>query len=205
MEQPDNHCQIYLIIPANVERAHLDLVLSSDAFDTVSCVLLRTDAGHVDHECARALLAATQKADIPLLLENAAKAAKQLGADGAHADGGEDDVAGARDMLGDDLIVGATCGLTRHSAMSLSESGADYIAFLGDDPDALEDLVAWWSDVTVIPCIGWDVKDIALAQRLAEAGADFVSFDTYVWQHRDGPVAALREIASALSPDKAAA
>lgn len=205
MDQTDTGCQIYLIVPGDLDPARLNAVLASDALSLVSCVLLRSENGQPDMERARSLLAATQKADIPLLLENAASTAKQLGADGIHLSGDEDDIASARATLGDDFILGASSDLTRHMAMSLSESGADYVAFQGDDFDMLADLIEWWSEVTVGPCVAWAVKDIENARLLAEAGADFVSLDCFVWQHPEGPVAALRMIADAISTNQAAA
>lgn len=205
MDQIDTGCQIYLIVPGDLEAARLNAVLASDALSLVSCVLLRSENGQPDMERARALLSATQKADIPLLLENAILTVQELGADGVHLNANEEDVSTVRATLGDDLILGARSDLTRHMAMSLSESGADYIAFQGDDADALADLVEWWSEVTVVPCVAWDVGDIDSARRFAEAGADFVSFDGFVWQHPEGPPAALRMIADAISLNQAAA
>lgn len=205
MEQADDSCQIYLVVPADIDRTRLDEVISGDAIKLVSCVLLQGTDGTFDDALARSLLTACHGADIPLLIENDADAASQFCADGVHVSGAEDDVANARARLGDDAIVGAACEATRHLAMSLSERGADYVAFRHGGGDEVIDLVEWWSDVTVVPCVGWNIEDLEIARRLADAGADFISFNTLVWSHPAGPVAALNEIADALSHGRATA
>lgn len=205
MKQAELRCQVYLVVPVDAERSHIGDVISCDAFDTVSSVLLRSTDDGCNEDVARDLLAACHDADIPLLIENDAAFAKKIGADGVHVTGHEDDLANVRATLGDDTIVGAACDATRHMAMSLTEQGADYIAFAHDNPDELAQLIEWWSDVTVVPCIAWNVTSLEIAGQMADAGADFASFETFVWSHSKGPVTALREIKTALSRDKAAA
>lgn len=60
----------------------------------------------------------------------------------------------AREELGEDAIVGAFCGSSRHEGMTAGENGADYVSFgpVGDsalyrgEPAQLE-LFQWWSEM----------------------------------------------------------
>jgi thiamine-phosphate pyrophosphorylase len=80
--------------------------------------------------------------------------------------------------------------------MRLAELGADYVAFgaLDGTIDAIDqyaDLIAWWSEIFVVPCIAWNVDTVEHAARLASLGADFVAPSPRIWRADD----ALKRIA----------
>ncbi len=101
---------------------------------------------------------------------------------------------------GDRLILGVDVGLSRHDAMVAGEAGADYVGFgeRGQPADeAVMDLIAWWREVTVVPCLGY-AGDIEGAASLARIGTDFIGVEGAVWNHPDGPVTAASELAAIL-------
>ncbi len=76
-------------------------------------------------------------------------------------------------------IVGVTCH-DSHLAMDAGEAGADYAArrFLPDqnkEPKTQADieLLRWWAEMMVVPCVAIGGITVANAPALVEAGADF--------------------------------
>jgi thiamine-phosphate pyrophosphorylase len=128
--------------------------------------------------------------------------AAELGCDGVHV--GEEDApyAEARRLLGPDRIVGVTCGDSRHRAVVAAEAGADYVAFGAFFPSvtkggakyrARPELLAEWSDTTVVPCVAIGGITQGNCAPLVEAGADFLAVIAAIWSYPDGPRAAVRD------------
>ena len=100
-----------------------------------------------------------------------------------------------------DGIVGVTCHDSRHLAMEAGEAGADYVAFGAFFPtptkepktDADIELLRWWAEAMVVPVVAIGGITVANAPALIEAGADFLAVAAGVWEHADGPEAAVRE------------
>jgi thiamine-phosphate pyrophosphorylase len=127
--------------------------------------------------------------------------AAELDCDGVHV--GEEDLpyAEARRLLGPDRIVGVTCGDSRHRAVVAAEAGADYVAFGAFFPSATKaakhragpELLADWSDTTVVPCVAIGGITQENCPPLVEAGADFLAVIGAIWSHPRGPRAAVSE------------
>ena len=156
------------------------------------------------------LLRFTRSAGLPLVFERDIGAAAELGADGVHVPADEDLYHEARQRLGEDAIVGAECGLSRHDALTLCEMGADYVAFKGPSKDAansvemgLEELIQWWSETVIVPCVVWDTANGCTARRLADVGADFIAKGNSLWSHPEGMVAAIRLLSEELAEHQA--
>jgi len=91
--------------------------------------------------------------------------------------------------------------------MIMAELGADYVAFgPAEDESTRErraELIAWWAEIFVVPCVAWDVETAEEAERLASLGADFIALSIAVWQaegagHRIATIGAvLREARTA--------
>jgi thiamine-phosphate pyrophosphorylase len=93
--------------------------------------------------------------------------------------------------------------------MLLAELGADYVAFgsmpalSGRDREESAGLIAWWSEIFVVPSVAWNVKTREEAAHLARLGADFVALSPDIWLADDAPSriagigSALREATSA--------
>jgi thiamine-phosphate pyrophosphorylase len=156
-----------------------------------ACVLLRPDPSR-SSEHAGPLVERVQRSGLACLIVDDAELAAELRADGVHIAADPGVYAQSRARLGAEANIGAACGLSRHEAMVLAEMGADYVAFgLEDrhDVDAIEhcaELIAWWSDIFVVPCVAWHVAGAEEAARYAALGADFVAPALELWQSDDG-------------------
>ncbi len=164
------------------------------AVDAVAGLLL--DAG--DAAAVRRQVATAHAAGRAAFVVDRPDLVRSLGADGVHLNRPAE-VAAARALLDRGELIGAACGTTRHDAMVAGEDGADYVLFgvpeLAPGPGlaALEELVAWWAEVAVLPCVAAGRLTAAEAARLARAGADFILPAT------DGDLGLLREIATVLA------
>lgn len=192
MPRASSHPGLCLIAEARAGAAWSARVASVLSATEAKTLILTPPAGNAgfDASTTRALVEAAQKANVAALLADAVDVARAVGADGVHLSARpeiEDAYEAARTALGPDGIVGAEAGLSRHDAMTLGESGADYVAF-GRAPEAhppgttpaeieaeQQALVAWWAEVFVIPGVAFGAlrpDDVAM---LAAAGADFVA------------------------------
>ena len=201
-------CRLYLITPPRFDVAAFRPLLI-DALDggDVACVQLRLkadDGGPADVEDVRAaaheLMPLVQDRDVAFLINDDAHLAAELGADGVHV--GQDDmpVKKARAIVGPDAIVGATCHESRHLAMIAAEQGADYVAFGAFFPTATKaakgapdpEILEIWSTFTTVPSVAIGGITVENCAPLIEAGAVFLAVVSAVWDHADGPGAAVR-------------
>jgi len=203
-ESIEGGCRLYLISPEDLdaERVGPDLEAALSAGGNGAFLLRpapsmtqkwRENATPLQQICATFAVAFLVQDDVDLTLA--------IGADGVHlADPGA--VRAARARLGAERILGASCGHSRHAAMLAGDDGADYIAFgeAGRAPaPALLELVTWWSELFVLPCLAEGAFDAAGCVRAARAGADFVGVRDAVWQHPDGPAAGVHVIREAIA------
>jgi thiamine-phosphate pyrophosphorylase len=169
--------------------------------DVASFQLRLKHAG--DDEIRRAvdlLRPMVQASGAAFILNDRPDLAAELGCDGVHV--GQEDMSytEARAALPDG-VVGVTCHDSRHLAMEAAEAGADYIAFGAffptrtKEPKAQADieLLRWWSEIMVVPCVAIGGITVANASALIEAGADFLAVSSGVWEHPQGPQEAVRE------------
>lgn len=199
IEQP----QLYLITPPEFELDHFPALLGQvlDASD-VACVRLALASQDEDKICraADAISGVTQARDVALVIDEHILLVEKLGLDGVHLGDGARRVAKTRKMLGDDAIVGAFCGTSRHDGMSAGEAGADYISFgpigegsLGDGERANADLFQWWSEVIEVPIVAEGALDEASLTSFAPM-SDFFALGEEIWT-ADDPAAALHNAA----------
>ena len=202
-------CRLYLTLPAKpspaVERSLAEVMEAAD----VACVLLCQDTAEADAALDLRLRELTLARDVALLVENDAARAKRIGADGVHLPADAALYGQAREHLGQRAIIGVGCNKSRHGAMLLAELGADYVAFgptaAASDREIEEraGLIAWWSEIFVVPCVAWNVETAEEAANLARLGADFVALSPSIWQAEDAAAriakigAGLREARSA--------
>ena len=112
----------------------------------------------------------------------------------------------ARRAVGSDKIVGVTCHNSRHLAIEAAELGADYVAFGAFYPtqtkqsktDADPELLRWWSELMVVPCVAIGGITVENAPPLVDAGADFLAVSAGVWSHPSGPFAAVKAFTALL-------
>jgi thiamine-phosphate pyrophosphorylase len=161
----ETFCRLYLITPPAIDlavfRGQLEAAL--DGGD-VACVQLRLKARPDDEvlRAADALLPICRNAGVP-------------------------------------GIVGVTCHDSRHLAIEAAEAGADYVAFGAFYPTdtkraatrAHPELLSWWQDLMVVPCVAIGGITLENAGALVTAGADFLAVISAVWEHPEGPSAAV--------------
>ncbi|MDF0600535.1 thiamine phosphate synthase [Psychromarinibacter sp. C21-152] len=199
-EQP----QIYLITPPEIELSSFPDALGAvlDAVP-VACLRLALAASDEDRliRAGDALRGVAHDRDVPLVIDRHWQLAERLGLDGVHLPDGARQVRPARKALGQDAIVGAYCGTSRHDGMTAGEAGADYVAFgpcaptvLGDGSYAEADLFGWWSEMIEVPVVA---EGALTAERVAALApvTDFFGIGTEIWD-ADDPVAALKALAA---------
>jgi len=113
--------------------------------------------------------------------------------------------------LGPGYIVGVTCHDSRHLAMEAAEAGADYVAFGAFFPtktkepktSATPDLLQWWAEIMEVPCVAIGGVTVENCTTLLEAGADFLAVAGGVWDHPEGPKAAVAAFNDAIDAHEA--
>lgn len=195
-------CRLYLISPPKLSAANF-LIPLREALEGGDVASFQLRLKHVsDDEIRRAvdtLRPAVQAGGTAFILNDRPDLAAELGCDGVHVGQEDASYAEARRLLTDG-IVGVTCHDSRHLAMEAGEAGADYVAFGAFFPTQTKEpktqadieLLRWWSQTMVVPCVAIGGITIANAPALIEAGADFLAVSAGVWEHPDGPEDAVR-------------
>ncbi|MBT0956774.1 thiamine phosphate synthase [Alphaproteobacteria bacterium KMM 3653] len=201
--------QTYLITPPAFELSRfegdLGAVLDAHEIACVRLVQASEDAGAVA-KIADRLREICHERDVALVIDSHLQMVEQLGLDGVHLPtGGAAAVRSARKALGDEAIVGAFCGASRHDGMSAGEAGADYIAFgpvsptpLGDGTLAEDDLFGWWSQMIELPVVAEGGLSAGRVTALAPL-TDFFGVGPEIWD-RDNPAKALGELMAGAGP-----
>ena len=116
------------------------------------------------------------------------------GADGLHLVGADVDKRDALTARPEPAMAGSLAE-TRHEAMELGETGADYLWF-GDvielDESALE-LAAWWCNLFEPPCVIAGPDDEQALDRMVATGAEFIATDVFHAADPDARVASITE------------
>ena len=196
--------RLYLVTPPGLIRGDrpladfLPLYEEALAANDIAAVLVRSDADASDdahREAIKALTPAAHAADAALVLEFRADLAMELGCDGVHVRADQQNVKSLRRAVGDDMIVGASCGNSKHLAMTAGEAEADYVCFGElDERHAAPDpeVVGWWAEIMEIPCVALGGITLENAEDYLAAGADFLCVGMAVWDHPKGPAAAIQ-------------
>lgn len=170
IDPEDDVPRLFLLTPGDVPPERLvpalDLTLAGGG---VAGVRVRAEA-------PAPLLDACRRRGVACFLPEP-ETALALAADGVLVDGRED-IEALRARLGEERLLGALCGTSRHAAMTVGEAGADFVAFGGEDhalSKRLVDLVVWWNELFVLPCLALGRFDPHAAGVLARAGADLIA------------------------------
>lgn len=191
--------ELYLISPPDLDDNFADrLARALDAGRVAAFQLRMKDAeDSTIIAMAERLMPICAERNCAFILNDRADLAAQLGADGVHLGRSDGAIKDARALLGKDVQIGATCHDSRHFAMEAGEAGADYVAFgafyasetkdTGHRPEA--EILTWWSNMFVLPCVAIGGITADNAAPLIEAGADFLAVSGAVWNHPDGEAA----------------
>lgn len=202
-------CQLYLISPLDVGCGFADRLDRALAAGAGLATAFQFRVKGVDqHEAARLaapLLEICRARDVAFIVNDDVALARRLGADGVHLGQGDGDLREARDVLGRDVQIGATCHASRHLAMEAGEKGADYVAFGAFFPSETKasehrpepELLRFWSGLFEIPCVAIGGITPDNCSSLVEAGADFLAVSHAVWGGDEA--AAIRAFAKRLA------
>ncbi len=124
--------QIYLITPSELELSSFPSLLARilDSAE-IACVRMALATRDEDRllRAGDALREVTHARDVALVIAEHGLMVDRLGLDGVHLPDGARSVRKWRKELGEDAIVGAFCGASRHDGMNAGEAGADYVSF----------------------------------------------------------------------------
>ena len=202
--------RLYLISPPALEPQSFAALLAEalDAGD-VACVQLRLKNANDDaiRRAADILRPVAQQRGAAFLMNDRADLALACGCDGVHVGPEDTPYAEARALLGSERIVGVTCRDSRHEAIAAAEVGADYVAFGAFFPTrtkeakarAEPEILRWWSEIMTVPCVAIGGITPENCTPLVKAGADFLAVVAAVWDHPQGPGAAVKAFTQAIA------
>ncbi len=171
----DKPCGLITIIPPALEAEWAERLaefIERERFTPAALILQGPSTGALAN-----LLANAQGIELAVLLVDAVHKTREMGADGVYLSTPGSGVSNVRRELGSEAIIGAACGLSRHTAMESAEAGADFIAFDASSPENLikaSELSSWWDDITGVPSALFCATARPDRSILAEARADFV-------------------------------
>jgi thiamine-phosphate pyrophosphorylase len=198
--------RLYLITPPQIDDvpAFVDQFRAAVQGGDVASLQIRLKQGdEIDLAATREVTQAVKRIctaeHIALFINDSPQLARALEVDGVHLGMNDMDIAEARELIGPDMIIGATCKNSKHQAMIAGEAGADYVAFgafhptgtKADTTPAEPEILTWCQMFLTLPCVAIGGITVANAAPLLAAGADFLAVSSGVWDHRDGPAAAV--------------
>lgn len=216
-------CRLYIVSPPRFTLAEF-LPRVKDAFaggDVAAFQLRLKEAEDAEIlRAAEALLPLCREKNAAFILNDRPDLAKQCGADGVHL--GQDDLTPwplkkTRDLLREESVIGVSCHASKHLAMVAGEETADYVAFGAFYPTRSKpqekvdkwgtpgtDILSWWQEVAELPCVAIGGITPENCGLLVRAGADFIAAITSVWEHKEGPCAAVAAFNRAIARSLAA-
>lgn len=200
----DFRCRLYLITPPKIEiKSFRDTFKAALDGGDVGAVQLRLKDASDDEikRACEALLPVASAYDVTFLMNDRPDLALDMVCDGVHIGQQDGTYQQAREIVGPNLIVGVTCHNSRHLAMEACEQGADYVAFGAFYPTSTKDakftadpeILQWWNEIMLPPCVGIGGITVENCRPLAEAGADMLAVVSGVWDHPKGPTVAVEE------------
>ena len=197
--------QLYLITPPRIDAGFAETLAAALDAGPVAALQIRLKDHSPDEvrKLAPPLIRLAQDRGVAVILNDDPELADALGCDGVHIGQQDGTVKAARAVMGKDRTVGVTCHDSRHLAMTAGEAGADYVAFGAFFPTATKDapthadvsILTWWTELFEPPCVAIGGITVDNAAPLVEAGADFLAVSAGVWNHADGPAAAVAAFA----------
>ncbi|WP_415902700.1 thiamine phosphate synthase [Neptuniibacter sp. QD29_5] len=134
-------------------------------------------------EQASALNLICKKNKIPLIINDDAGLAAGIGAAGVHLGQSDGAIEEAREMLGEDAIIGVTCHDSLELALQAQQAGASYLAFGAFFPSKTKpnakpaplSLVKDVKDKVNLPIVAIGGISVDNADQIVTAGADMVA------------------------------
>ena len=203
---------LYLLAPPMARWREDFPELLEQALDggEVACLQIRLkfapgEAGRAEaawRRCAERIMPAARRYGVAVLLNDDARLARELGADGVHIGQQDGSIEAARKAVGDG-IVGVTCHDSPALAREAERQGADYVAFGSFFPSRSKPearparlrTLGQWRREGGVPCAAIGGITPGNGLELLRAGADFLAVGEGVWGHEGGPREAVRAFA----------
>lgn len=191
-------CRLCLVAPPGAAPETFGPALDAAlAGGDVASLIITAAPGELDRLAVSAV-PRTQAHGVAALIHNDREIALNTGADGVHVDDRRADLGALVAALHPDRIAGVGNLTSRHDAMTAGEAEPDYLFFgrLDGDtgaaifPKAL-DLAEWWAAIFEIPAVVMGGSELASVRQAGKAGIEFVALRRAVWEHPDGPGAAV--------------
>jgi len=80
-------------------------------------------------DLGRQILKVTKQYNVPLIINDSPELTREIGADGVHLGGEDCSITKARELLGNNAIIGVTCYNEINRGLYAVQNGADYVAF----------------------------------------------------------------------------
>lgn len=208
---PRPPCALYLITPSAIPDLPAFATTLGDVLDAGGIAAMQIRLKGVDDAAVLAAVAAlkpvAQVRGVALILNDRPDLAARSGCDGVHVGQSDASYSEARRIMGPDAMIGVTCHDSRELAMEAAEAGADYVAFGAFYPTTTKatvhrpdpEILTIWQETVEVPCVAIGGITVETAVLLARAGADFVAVSGAVWNHPEGPAAAVRAFNQALA------
>lgn len=187
-------CQLYLVNPPLTDvaafAATLESTLAASPRGVVGAFRLSMDnTADADVEnAARILQPICKQYKVAFLLQGRPQLATKIQADGVQLGPLDMPVKLARQLVGEEVVIGKECQLSKDIAMQAGEEGADYVTFgpFGDER-AFGEVLSWWQTYFVLPCVARGVSSFASASALIKSGADFIEVTADFWSQSQDP------------------
>ena len=219
-ELPD--CLPYLITPPEFDPAAFSDLLAAalDAGEINSAQVWMPKSSAEDVKRALDVLRPVcHERNVALLVCDHVALVAETGIDGVHLaarpEDEEDvsDLRAARKELGEDALIGVSCDSSRHRALEAAERTADYVSFGPCFPTTNSsyteflstDLLSWWNAYIEVPSVAIGGITPENCPPLVQAGVDFLAVSGGVWNHPQGPAAAVTAFGVAIATARAEA
>lgn len=201
--------KIYLISPPKIELENfsprLEKALKTGLVPTFQLRLKDYKKSEIKN-FARELKKICHDNNCLFLLNDELEIAFEVGADGVHLGAEDGSILAARKKSPKNFIIGASCYDSRHIAMEAGEQGADYVSFGAFFPSKTKqsrgkptlEILQWANEIMNLPIAAIGGITDQNASQLAKAGADFLCVISYVWDHPQGEVLAIKNLHHAI-------
>lgn len=194
-----NHCRLVLIASASTCTSEA-LSAALDGGDVASLLIMadEADPGTFAIICKEWVAIAQQK-EVAVLVASDTQIAGRSDADGIFVDsGGLPVLDEAIACFSPHKIVGCGGIKERHRALEIGDRRPDFVFFgkLKGDIKPVPHrknlaLADWWSKLIETPCVVMGGSEIDSVIECAASGAEFVALNKAIFEHADGPKAAV--------------
>jgi len=205
--------RLYLVTPVLEDASFAPKLAEACKGGAVAAILLRLGAEDERSlvNLVKAVAPSAQEHGAAVVVSTEGKAdlanvAVRGGADGAHVAGADAArIRELRERLKAERAIGAGGIRSKDDAMSLGEAGVDYLLFGEPRPDgslpsldSVAERAGWWAEIFETPCVAF-APSLEAVEVLAATQAEFIALGDAVWEHPDGPAAAVKAAAETLA------